>query len=176
MSPVRARADDGLSRLRIHFRQQGPCRLPDGYIVTVLARIATDWYFLQAACVGVVELNRNIQTIRSIGWLLSESATQFLYLTTLGWKTGKRHQIEIWFVEQKGRYYVLSERKKNAHWVQNIAHAPAVSFSVSGKSSAGIARIVSAGNEKELSEEISRLMKEKYGWGDGLIVELAPEN
>ena len=79
-------------------------------------------------------------------------------------------------MEQKGRYYVLSERKENAHWVQNISHAPAVSFSVSGKSSAGIARIVSAENEKELSEEISRLMKEKYGWDDGLIVELVPEN
>jgi F420H(2)-dependent quinone reductase len=79
-------------------------------------------------------------------------------------------------VEQKGRYYVLSERKENAHWVQNIAHAPAVSLSVSGKSSAGTARIVSSENEKELSEEISKLMKVKYGWGDGLIVELAPEN
>jgi F420H(2)-dependent quinone reductase len=79
-------------------------------------------------------------------------------------------------VEQKGRYYVLSERKENAHWVQNIAHAPVVSFSVSGKSSAGTARIVSSENEKELSEEISKLMKVKYGWGDGLIVELAPEN
>ena len=79
-------------------------------------------------------------------------------------------------MEQKGRYYVLSERKENVHWVQNIAHAPTVSFSVSGKSSAGIARIVSTENEKELSEEISRLMKEKYGWGDGLIVKLIPGN
>jgi hypothetical protein len=24
---------------------------------------------------------------------------QLLYLTTIGWKTGKQHRIEIWFVE-----------------------------------------------------------------------------
>ena len=35
----------------------------------------------------------------------------FLYLTTIGWKTGKHHKIEIWFVEYNKRYYVISE-----HW------------------------------------------------------------
>ncbi|MBD0359100.1 MAG: nitroreductase family deazaflavin-dependent oxidoreductase [Nitrososphaeraceae archaeon] len=45
---------------------------------------------------------------------------QFLYLTTIGWKTGKQHRIEIWFVEYNKRYYLVSERRKHAHWVQNI--------------------------------------------------------
>jgi hypothetical protein len=40
------------------------------------------------------------------------SQLQFLYLTTKGWKTGKVHEIEIWFVEQNEKYYVLSEHKK----------------------------------------------------------------
>ena len=32
---------------------------------------------------------------------------QFLYLTTIGWKTGKQHRIEIWFVEHNNDRYVL---------------------------------------------------------------------
>jgi hypothetical protein len=40
------------------------------------------------------------------------SQLQFLYLTTKGWKTGKVHEIEICFVEQNEKYYVLSEHKK----------------------------------------------------------------
>lgn len=107
---------------------------------------------------------------------MSEPAAQFLYLSTLGWKTSKRHQIEIWFVEHDGRYYVLSERMENAHWVRNIVHDPRISFSVSGKHSDGKARIVPAEKENALATEISGLMKEKYGWGDGLIIELVPEN
>ena len=79
-------------------------------------------------------------------------------------------------MEHKGRYYVLSERKEDAHWVRNIVHDPGVSFSVSGRDFDGTARIVSAEKEKVLATEISRLMKEKYGWGDGLILELIPEN
>jgi hypothetical protein len=69
---------------------------------------------------------------------------------------------------------VLSERKESAHWVQNILHNPRISFSVSDKAFDGQARVIS--NDREgLATEVARLMKEKYGWGDGLIVELAPE-
>jgi len=32
---------------------------------------------------------------------------QFLYLTTKGWKTGKEHRIEIWFVSYDDKYYVI---------------------------------------------------------------------
>jgi hypothetical protein len=42
--------------------------------------------------------------------------SQFLYLTTIGWKSGKQHRIEIWFVEYNGRHYVISERHNHAHW------------------------------------------------------------
>ena len=45
----------------------------------------------------------------------NEQEQQFLYLTTKGWKTGIQHEIEIWFVSYDGKYYILSERKGNAH-------------------------------------------------------------
>ena len=35
---------------------------------------------------------------------------EFLYLTTIGWKTSNKHQIEIWFIlHDNKKYYVMSE-------------------------------------------------------------------
>jgi hypothetical protein len=36
----------------------------------------------------------------------------------------------------------------------------------------GSARILDQARDYELSALVSKLMREKYGWGDGLIVEL----
>jgi deazaflavin-dependent oxidoreductase (nitroreductase family) len=101
------------------------------------------------------------------------SQSQFLYLTTKGWKTGKLHKIEIWFVEQNKKYYILSERGKDTHWVQNILHDPKVSFQVNNQAFDGYGRVIEdAATEKDLIHRISELMDKKYGWNDGLIVEL----
>lgn len=105
------------------------------------------------------------------------SKPQFLYLTTHGWKTGKEHRIEIWFVEHNKRYYIISERLDSAHWVQNIKHNPtAVSFSINDKVFKGNARIVDQEKESALSAEVLKLMDTKYKWSQGLIVELMPIN
>jgi len=60
-------------------------------------------------------------------------------LTTLGWKSGKEHKIEIGFVEHNKRYYIISERLEGAYWVQNIKHNPRVSFSINENVSNGTA-------------------------------------
>ena len=98
--------------------------------------------------------------------------SQFLYLTTVGWKSGKQHQIEIWFVEYNKRHYIISERRRHAHWVQNLIHNPKVSFAVNHDIFEGTSRIVDQERESELTAEVSRLMSTKYGWDEGLIVEL----
>jgi hypothetical protein len=33
----------------------------------------------------------------------------FLYLTTKGWKTGRQHKIEMWFVSYADKHYIVSE-------------------------------------------------------------------
>lgn len=40
----------------------------------------------------------------------------------------------------------------------------------------GTARIVGTEKEHELSREVSNLMKKKYGWSEGLIIELTPHS
>jgi deazaflavin-dependent oxidoreductase (nitroreductase family) len=103
---------------------------------------------------------------------VSQQQPQFLYLTTIGWKTGRQHKVEIWFVEYDGRYYIISERENNAHWVQNILHNSKVIFSVNNMTFEAAARIVNREEESELAAEVSKLMNTKYGWSKGVIVEL----
>jgi hypothetical protein len=65
-------------------------------------------------------------------------------LNTKGWKTGKQHRID-----------------------------PRISFSVNYDTWwEGIARIVDQEKEPKLVAEVSNLMGRKYGWNEGLIVEL----
>lgn len=85
------------------------------------------------------------------------------------WKTTQNR-----FVSYADKYYVISERKEKAHWVQNIVHKSSVIFAVNSKSFEGTARIVDKHTEYKLAEEVSSLMRTKYGWKDGLIVELTP--
>jgi uncharacterized pyridoxamine 5'-phosphate oxidase family protein len=103
---------------------------------------------------------------------LHQSPSQFLYLTTKGRKTTRHHTIEIWFVEYNKRYYILSECKKASDWVQNIISDPNVSFNVNNKAYTGYARLVDKNKELTLANTVSDLMFRKYGWNDGLIVEL----
>ena len=102
------------------------------------------------------------------------SEPQFLYLTTTGWRTGKEHRIEIWFVELAGHYYVMSEQGKSAHWAKNILHNESVSFSVAARTFQGSARMIEPASEPYLAAAVARLMKDKYGWDSGMIFELAP--
>lgn len=110
-------------------------------------------------------------------------AEHFLYLTTTGRKSGLPRPIEIWFVEREGRYYMVSGSRERSHWVKNIQHDPGVTFSVGTRTdrSAGRAltratgRVVTPEHDADLCRQVCALMDAKYGWSDGLIVELTPE-
>jgi deazaflavin-dependent oxidoreductase (nitroreductase family) len=97
---------------------------------------------------------------------------QFLYLTTIGRKSGRPREIEIWFTEREGKYYVIAEHRDRAQWVRNLLVNPAVDVRVGDRAGAGHARVVSDETERDLAADIRRRSEAKYGWGDGLIVEL----
>jgi len=82
-------------------------------------------------------------------------------------------EIEIWFTHREGRFYLIAEYA-TSNWVQNLIICPEVEVRVAGKSSKARARLISADND--LSRAVQQLSRDKYGWGDGLIVELTPEN
>jgi deazaflavin-dependent oxidoreductase (nitroreductase family) len=101
---------------------------------------------------------------------------QFLYLTTNGRMTSRQYTIEIWFIEYNTRYYIISEHKKSSDWVKNIISNSNVSFDVNNKTYKGYARIVDKIKEPILANAVSDLMFSKYGWNDGLIVELTSKD
>src|SRR5689334_15463718 len=111
-------------------------------------------------------------------------AERFLYLTTKGRKTGEPRRIEIWFVEHKGRHYIVSERREESHWVKNIQKDPAVTFSVGTRAAPGegvpptraLGRVVRAEEEPDLVREVRARMDAKYRWSDGLVVEIRPSD
>jgi deazaflavin-dependent oxidoreductase (nitroreductase family) len=99
----------------------------------------------------------------------------YLYLTTTGRRSGLPREIEIWFTRRTGRYYVISEHFKRAQWVQNLLANSLVRWRVEDAKFAGRARVIDPVTEPELNEAIQTLSRKKYGWGDGLVVELAPD-
>jgi deazaflavin-dependent oxidoreductase (nitroreductase family) len=99
---------------------------------------------------------------------------QYLYLTTRGRRTGLSRKIEIWFTHYQGRLYVVAEYA-SSHWVQNIGSDPKVEVRVAGQSFPARARLVSAESESHLKARIQALFRKKYGWGEGWVVELTPE-
>ena len=103
--------------------------------------------------------------------------TPYLYLTTTGRKSGKPHQIEIWFVEHGGCFYMISETPDRSDWVRNIRHNPAVTFSIGSRDDVpieGTGRLIDWTQEPELAAAVAALMDAKYNWSSGQIVELKP--
>jgi deazaflavin-dependent oxidoreductase (nitroreductase family) len=102
---------------------------------------------------------------------------QFLYLTTTGRKSGKPHQIEIWFVMRDGCYYLIHEGDTYGDWQRNIFNDPKVTFSVGSRDAApidGTGREVDPSQEPELAAAVRGLMDAKYQWSNGSIMELKP--
>jgi deazaflavin-dependent oxidoreductase (nitroreductase family) len=99
---------------------------------------------------------------------------QYLYLTTRGRRSGLPREIEIWFTHRDGLFYLIAEYP-TSHWLQNLQAHPETQVRIAGEKFAAQARIVSAQTEPELHREIADLSIKKYGWGEGIIVELIPD-
>jgi deazaflavin-dependent oxidoreductase (nitroreductase family) len=93
------------------------------------------------------------------------------YLITVGRRSGRPHEIEIWFALRDGIVYMLSGGADRSDWVRNLVADPHVSIRLGSETRATTARIVT-----DLDEDATarRLLVEKYtprysgeleGWG-----------
>jgi F420H(2)-dependent quinone reductase len=71
------------------------------------------------------------------------------------------------------RFYLIAERE-SANWVGNIQSQPQVKVRVGDAEFNAIARVVHNDREPQLAATVKALFDAKYGWSDGLIVELTP--
>ena len=101
--------------------------------------------------------------------------TEFLYLTTIGRRSGQPREIEIWFTHDHGRYYLIAEHRWETHWVQNLLAEPRVRVRLGGEEFPARARVLDADADPVVHAAAQELSEKKYGWGDGLVVELTPE-
>lgn len=100
---------------------------------------------------------------------------QYLYLTTRGRRSGHAREIEIWFTQREGRFYVIAEHD-TSHWLQNLRADPKVQVRVAGQSLSAQARVLTREADAEVRAGVQRLSQAKYGWSDGTVVELIPDS
>src|SRR5579863_5877440 len=96
---------------------------------------------------------------------------QFLYLTTRGRKSGAPREIEIWFTQHDDRFYVIAEYP-TSHWFLNLQADPEVQIRAAGNILRARARVLSLETDLAI-QTIQELSRDKYGWGDGVVVELS---
>jgi deazaflavin-dependent oxidoreductase (nitroreductase family) len=106
---------------------------------------------------------------------MSLADESFAYVTTTGRKTGKPRQIEIWFVLAGGCVYILAEHGRRAQWVMNILEQARVNVRIAETSFDATARVLDETTDAEAWRLAQGLARKKYGWGDGLPVEIRPD-
>jgi len=99
---------------------------------------------------------------------------QILYLTTIGRTTGLPRQIEIWFVVCRERFYLFAERGEAAGWVKNVRRNPKVMVRIGEWRIDATARVLNRQADRKLWELVAGMADHKYGWGEGLPVEVTP--
>lgn len=104
--------------------------------------------------------------------LASLADARVLYLTTIGRQSGQPRTIEIWFTCYQDNLYLNAERAHNANWVGNILQHPEVQVRIKDQQFAGHARMLDRQADCALWDTVADLSRQKYGWGEGLPVEI----
>src|SRR5207248_2894041 len=99
---------------------------------------------------------------------------QVLYLTTIGRRTGLPREIEIWFVVHRDRFYLFAETGEAAAWVKNIRRNREVVVRIGERQIGATARVLDRETDRQLWDQVAAIADRKYGWGDGLPVEITP--
>jgi deazaflavin-dependent oxidoreductase (nitroreductase family) len=106
--------------------------------------------------------------------LQSVANEQVLYLSTIGRLSGLPREIAIWFVVCHDCFYLLAETGESAGWVKNIRRNPKVGVRIEELQINAAAQVVDRHANRELRDEVTAIADRKYGWGDGLPVEIMP--
>lgn len=100
-------------------------------------------------------------------WLAPHAEVECCDITTTGRRSGKRHEIEIWFGVAGDTMYLISGNGPSADWYRNAIADPTVTVRLAGEVRDGVARDVSDPDERR---RVGDLMGGKYHWdGDPSI-------
>src|SRR5215472_6005185 len=88
-------------------------------------------------------------------------------LTHYGRKTGKPHEVTIWFVLDGDRLYIGTANVKR-HWVRNVQTTPKIKLSIGGENFEGNARFLT---DRAEHERAMTAIRRKY-WMFRPVIEL----
>jgi hypothetical protein len=84
---------------------------------------------------------------------------KFIYLTTKGRKSGKDHEVELWFALANDRIY-LSHEGAYTDWMKNLIKDGNVRFKIGSEDLEGIAKLAPVGSQGR--EAGKQALYEKY--------------
>ncbi len=93
-------------------------------------------------------------------WTARWASEPYLYLTTVGRRSGRPHRIEIWFAARDDKVYLLSGGRDRADWVRNVQTNPAVTVDLGGETHVGVARVLEPGTAQD--QLARQLLVSKY--------------
>ncbi|MCU1359043.1 MAG: hypothetical protein JWN99_332 [Ilumatobacteraceae bacterium] len=100
-------------------------------------------------------------------WLSANADDECCDITTIGRRSGKAHEIEIWFGVIGQVMYFISGNGPKADWYRNALANPEMSVRLAGQSRRGLARPVNDADERR---SVGDMMAAKYTWdGDASI-------
>jgi deazaflavin-dependent oxidoreductase (nitroreductase family) len=100
-------------------------------------------------------------------WLKERAEIECCYLTTTGRRSGRPHEIEIWFGVVESTLYLISGNGPTADWFLNLTADPSVTVRIGHEVRAGKA---SAVTDPEERRRVGDVMGAKYVWdGDPAI-------
>jgi deazaflavin-dependent oxidoreductase (nitroreductase family) len=88
--------------------------------------------------------------------------------------SGRPREFEIWFILCREKFYLFAEQGQTAGWVKNISRNPHVRVRIGERVMDAVAKVLDYRSDRRLWDEVQTIAKCKYGWGDGLPVELSP--
>ena len=105
--------------------------------------------------------------VRVSSWLTDYADDECCDVTTIGRRSGKPHEIEIWFGVIDDTMYLISGNGPAADWYRNALMNPQVSVRLKRENCNGHARDVTDPDERR---RVGDLMGQKYPWeGDPSI-------
>jgi len=110
---------------------------------------------------------RELMEPNALTRLTRVAGKQTTTLTHYGRKTGKPHEVPIWFVLDGGKLYI-GTANMNRQWVRNVQKTPQVNLSMGGESFSGTARFLTDRTEHERA---MAAIRRKY-WMFRPIIEL----
>ena len=99
---------------------------------------------------------------RGGSWLVGHADVECCDIVTTGRRSGRRHEIEIWFGVLDDRMYLISGNGPGADWYRNLLTYPEVTVKLAGEEHVGRARDVVDADERRRCGD---LMGAKYVWG-----------